>query len=80
MVYPSIALRSGIEGQVYLDLFVDRVGVIRQREILRETPPGRGFGEAAINAFKGIRATEPAMANGQIVAVRYRYPVRFTIK
>jgi protein TonB len=79
IVYPPIALRSGIEGIVYLELFVDRQGEIRQIGILRETPPGRGFGEAAINAFKGIRGI-PAESNGRQVAVRYRYPVRFTIR
>jgi protein TonB len=79
IVYPPIALRSGIEGTVYLELFVDRQGAIRQISILRETPPGRGFGEAAISAFKGIRGA-PAESNGQKVAVRFRYPVRFTIK
>jgi protein TonB len=78
-VYPPIALRSNIEGAVYLELFVDTQGVIRQISILRETPEGRGFGEAAINAFKGIKG-KPAEANGQIVAVRFRYPIRFTIR
>jgi protein TonB len=79
IVYPPIALRSGIEGVVYLELFVDRQGEIRQINILRETPEGRGFGEAAVNAFKGIRGT-PAQSNGREVAVRFRYPVRFTIR
>jgi protein TonB len=79
IVYPPIALRSNIEGIVYLELFVDRQGVIRQISILRETPEGRGFGEAAVNAFKGIQG-KPAESNGQIVAVRYRYPIRFTIR
>ncbi|AEF81461.1 energy transducer TonB [Leadbettera azotonutricia] len=79
IVYPPIALRSNIEGTVYLELFVDRQGVIRQISILRETPEGRGFGEAAVNAFKGIQG-KPAESNGQIVAVRYRYPIRFTIR
>jgi protein TonB len=80
IVYPPIALRSGIEGVVYLELFVDPQGEIRQISILRETPPGRGFGEAAVNAFKGIRAAKPAESNGRKVAVRFRYPVRFTIQ
>jgi protein TonB len=79
IVYPPIALRSGIEGIVYLELFVDRQGEIRQIRVLKETPEGRGFGEAAINAFKGIRGA-PAESNGQEVAVRFRYPVRFTIR
>jgi protein TonB len=79
LVYPSIALRSGVEGMVYLELFVDRRGVIQQITILKEDPPKRGFGEAAVNAFKGITG-KPALANGVPVAVRYRYPVRFNIK
>ncbi|MDR0758582.1 MAG: energy transducer TonB [Treponema sp.] len=79
LAYPAIALRSGIEGTVYLELFVDRRGVVKQITILRENPPGRGFGEAAVNAFRGLTG-KPAEANGVPVAVRYRYPVRFTIK
>jgi protein TonB len=79
-VYPPIALRSGIEGIVYLELFVDRQGEIRQISILRETPEGRGFGEAALNAFRGIQADKPAESNGQEVAVRFRYPMRFRLK
>ncbi|ULQ58869.1 energy transducer TonB [Brucepastera parasyntrophica] len=77
-VYPPIALRSGIEGTVYLELFVDRDGNIRDIKILKETPENRGFGEAAVNAFRGVKG-KPAESNGQPVAVRYRYPVRFKI-
>jgi protein TonB len=77
--YPPIAKRSNIEGQVILDLFIDRNGFIQRIEILRETPPNRGFGEAARDAFKNIRC-EPAQANGENVSMRARYPVRFTLK
>jgi protein TonB len=79
LVYPPIALRAKIEGMVYLELFVDHYGQVRQITILRETPESRGFGEAAIKAFQGLRGT-PAEANGVAVAVRYRYPVRFAIR
>jgi protein TonB len=79
IVYPAIAQRSGIEGIVYLELFVDRHGEIKQISILRETPEGRGFGDAAVKAFSGITAMSPAFANGVAVGVRYRYPVRFSI-
>jgi protein TonB len=77
--YPPIALRAKIEGMVYLELFVDRNGQIRQITILKETPENRGFGEAAIKAFQGLQGT-PAQANGVAVAVRYRYPVRFVLR
>jgi protein TonB len=78
IVYPPMALRAKIEGVVHLELFVDHRGQVRQIRILRENPENRGFGEAAIKAFQGMKG-EPARANGVAVAVRYRYPVRFAI-
>lgn len=80
LVYPPIALRSNLQGTVILVLFVDAHGEIRRITVLKEDPLGRGFGEAAVNAFKGIRATSPAEANGVPVGVQYRYPIRFTIR
>jgi protein TonB len=79
LVYPPIALRSGIEGRVILELFVDRTGVVQRVTILREDPEGRGFGESAVRAFTGRRGN-PAIANGEAVSARYRYPVVFRIK
>jgi protein TonB len=79
LVYPAIARRSGIEGLVYLELFIDSRGRVQQINVLREEPANRGFGEAATAAFKGLTCT-PAEANGQPVAVRYRYPVRFRLR
>jgi protein TonB len=79
LVYPSIALRSGLEGIVYIELYIDREGKVRRVVVIKENPPGRGFGEAAVKAFEGISG-RPAEANGEAVAVRYRYPVRFQIK
>jgi len=79
LVYPPIALRSGIEGRVILELFVDRTGTVQNIIILREEPEGRGFGEAAVRLFTGRRGI-PAYANGEPVSCRYRYPVTFTIR
>jgi protein TonB len=79
LVYPPIAQRSGIEGMVILDMFIDAQGNIQRIDVLKEDPPDRGFAEAAVNAFRGVKAT-PAEANGKAVGTRYRYPVRFTIK
>jgi protein TonB len=79
LVYPPIALRSGIEGRVILELFIDRNGHVQQILILQENPQERGFGEAAVKAFTGKRGT-PAFANGEPVSSRYRYPVSFKIK
>jgi protein TonB len=79
LVYPPIAHRSGIEGRVFLELFVDRTGSIQKVTILREEPEGRGFGEAAVKAVSGKKGT-PAYANGEAVSCRYRYPVIFRLK
>jgi protein TonB len=79
IVYPPIALRSNIEGRVILELFIDRTGRVQRIIVLQETPPGRGFGEAAVKAFEGQQCT-PAEANGQPVSMRYRYPVSFRIR
>jgi len=79
LVYPPIALRSGIEGRVILELFVDRTGTVQRITILREDPADRGFGDAAVKAFTG-RKGKPATANGEPVSARYRYPVTFRIK
>jgi len=79
LIYPPIALRSGIEGRVTLELFVDRTGAVQRVIILREDPEGRGFGESAVRAFTGRKGI-PATANGEPVSARYRYPVTFRLK
>jgi protein TonB len=83
--YPVIARRSGVEGRVILDMFVDRAGVIRRVDVLREDPPGRGFGDAAVAAvFEAQKEPEnrcrPAQANGEPVSARVRYPVSFRLR
>jgi protein TonB len=79
VIYPPIAQRSELEGTVYLEIFVDSYGAVRSVTVLKEDPPDRGFGEAAAQAFRGLKGS-PALANGKEVAVRYRYPVRFTLR
>jgi protein TonB len=76
-VYPPLANKQGIEGTVFLELYIDQNGNIRNIQILKD--PGYGFGEAAVKALKGIKCI-PAKTNGVPVAVRIRYPVRFKLK
>lgn len=74
--YPPMALRQGIEAVVYLELFIDSKGEIKNIKVLKD--PGHGFAEAAVAALKGIVCV-PANANGKNCAVRYRYPIKFTL-
>jgi len=76
IVYPPIALRQELEAVVYLELFIDETGNIRKVEVLRD--PGNGFAEAALAAIEGLQCG-PAEANGKAVAVRFRYPIRFSL-
>ena len=76
VVYPQIAQLSRIGGTVALQLFIDPHGNILDIRILAENPPHRGFGEAAVNAFRGIRA-EPGEADGFSVASQIRYNFTF---
>ena len=77
--YPPIALRSGVEGWVILDLAVDRHGIIQEVTILREEPEERHFGEAAASVFRG-RQVIPAMVDGEPVSCHFRHRVVFKIK
>ena len=74
--YPKMAMKQGIEGVVYLELFIDEEGNIRRINVLKD--PGYGFAEAAIDALQGIKC-KPALVNDKPVAVRFRYPVRFKL-
>ena len=77
VVYPPLANKQGIEGIVYLELFIDQNGIIRKVTILKD--PGYGFAQAAVRALMGMKC-KPAEANGIPAAVRFRYPIRFTLK
>ena len=78
LVYPEMARRAGIVGNVFLELFVDATGTIRKISVLKENPAGYGFADAAVSAFNGV-ACLPAKVDGQAVPVRFRYPIRFTL-
>jgi protein TonB len=75
--YPPLAARQGIEASVYLELLIDSGGRIQKIRVLKD--PGFGFAEAAVSALAGL-VCSPAKAGGQAVAVRFRYPVRFSLK
>ncbi len=76
IVYPPMALKQGIEAVVYLELYIDSAGLIKKIKVLKD--PGHGFAQAAVKALEGLSCI-PANANGKNCAVKYRYPVKFTL-
>ena len=75
--YPEKAKKLGLQATVILDLFIDQTGFVRKVEVFRD--PGHGFAEAAVQAFLGLE-TVPAKVAGRPAAVKFRYPVRFTLQ
>jgi len=75
--YPALAAKQGLEATVYLELYIDRNGRIVKATVLKDS--GYGFAEAAIKALVGV-VCAPAKIGDEPAAVRYRFPVRFTLK
>ncbi|MDY4611213.1 MAG: TonB family protein [Sphaerochaetaceae bacterium] len=77
IVYPATARRLGKEGVVLLELWISAEGTIDRMTVLED--PGSGMAQAAITAFENLAGT-PGSLNGENVAVRMRYPVRFALQ
>ncbi len=75
--YPEVALRQGIEkATVIFQVVIDRHGRVKRPQVLRCTPPGRGFEEPAVKAVKKWRY-EPAQVDGDPVDVYFTVEVTF---
>lgn len=76
-IYPEVARRLGIEGKLYLELWIDTKGKVRNVIITKPLYP-------AIDKVAKERAYQlkfnPAMQNDKPVAVRLAYPVIFKLE
>lgn len=75
--YPVRARQLGIEGEVTLDCVVSAEGALGC-VVARETPPGWGFGDAALRISREHRMV-PATREGQPVEARYRMRLPFQL-
>ncbi len=76
-LYPPMALRMGLEGDVMLSIEVDPEGKVTRAEIIKSG--GAGFDEEALKAVKQSRF-EPAQRNGQHVPAEFSYVYRFRLQ
>jgi protein TonB len=76
-VYPPIALRMGMEGDVTLRIEVDTEGKVIKAEIIKSG--GAGFDEEALKAVKQSRF-EPAQKDGKSVPAEFTYIYRFRLQ
>lgn len=74
--YTEDARRAGVEGVVILETVVDEEGNVRDVRILKGLP--YGLGESAIDTVKTWRY-EPALRDGEPVAVYFTFTINFSI-
>ncbi len=76
IVYPEIAKRAGIEGTVYIEVFVDENGTVVKTAVVRGV--GAGCDEAAMTAIQKMKF-QPGLHRGKPVKVRLAIPIRFRL-
>lgn len=77
-VYPSEALRQHLNGQALLKCTVDTEGYLFDCEVRQETPPGVGFGNAALEITAYMRMN-PATSQGVPTTAQVEIPINFAI-
>jgi protein TonB len=78
MHYPALALRSQVEGKVFVAFTVSASGDITDVEIIK----GLGYGtdEEAMRVVRQMPRWQAGVQNGQPVAVRYTLPITFSVR
>lgn len=76
---PEMAVNAGVGGKVMVQFFVDKHGDVKKAKVVKATPPGLGFEEAAIEAIMQWKFT-PALQRENPVGVWVAMPITFTAK
>jgi TonB family protein len=76
--YPELAKAAGIEGEIWLKIFVREDGGVDKVEVFKSTKPEIGFEEAAIAAAQKFEF-KPALKNGRPVATWVVLPFKFKL-
>lgn len=74
--YPVLAAKAGIEGQVWVKIWVDKEGKAREVKILKTE--NEIFNQSAIEAARGFEFT-PATAGGKPVSVWVSVPFKYKL-
>jgi TonB family protein len=75
--YPERAARMGQGGKATISCVVDEKGLLVDCALVSETPPGEGFGEAALRMSRLFRM-KPKTVDGQpVTGAQVRIPIAF---
>jgi TonB family protein len=81
LVYPQYEKENGIEGNVYVEMIVERNGTTTEHKVLRSVPGANNFNKEAIDVLKRLDyAFKPARHNGKVVRSKYIVPIKFVLK
>ncbi len=74
--YPTVLKEAGVEGEVWLKVFIDEKGMVEKAEAIKSTNPD--FVEAAIKAAKQWEFS-PAVKDGKPIKAEVTIPFRFKL-
>lgn len=77
IVYPEAAKKTGLEGKVYILVFVNETGGVDDAKIVKDI--GGGCGDAAVKAIKSVKYT-PGKSGGAAVKVKLSMAISFKMK
>ncbi len=76
--YPEMARQIGMQGTVWMQIYVDKNGDVRDARVIKSSNSNAGFEEEAL-AAAWKRKYRPAMQNDQPVGVWISYKVSFKL-
>ena len=75
--YPSIAVKAGVEGRVFVSFVIDQNGDVKNAQVIRGI--GAGCDEEALRVIRQAKF-EPGRQNGKAVNVKMSMPVMFKLQ
>lgn len=78
-VYPPAAVKRGLSGRATISCRVSASGELNECEVIEESPPEYGFGEAALKLVPEFRMTKEIRTGQSVEGGTVRIPIRFAI-
>ena len=75
--YPEVAQKAGVQGKVYLLIYINENGGVDDVKVLKGL--GAGCDEAAVEAIKQTKFT-PGKDNGVAIKVKLSLPITFKLE